>query len=67
MEEVAIEVKYKNYRGEIGVRKIVPFGIYFGSNEYHKEEQWLLKVWDLEKDAYREYALKDILEWKKLP
>jgi len=39
----------------------------FGSTEYHKEEQWLLRAWDVDKQDYRTYALKDILEWIKFP
>lgn len=66
VEDIAIEVIYKNYKGETGLRKIIPLGMYYGHNEYHKEDQWLLKVWDLDKWAYRDYALKDIIEWKKI-
>jgi len=64
LESVSINVIYKNYRGESGLRKIFPFEIFYGKNEYHKEEQWLMKVWDLDKEDFREYALKDIIEWK---
>lgn len=64
IEDAAIGVMYRNYRGEIGLRRIFPLEVFYGKNEYHKEEQWLLKVWDLEKNAYREYAMKDIIEWK---
>ena len=37
IENITIEVLYKNWRGEIGVRKILPLDIYFGSTEFHKE------------------------------
>lgn len=58
-----IKVRYTNYRGEMAVRTIVPISFYFGSTEYHKEEQWLVKLWDVERDAERIYALKEITEW----
>ena len=64
IEDITIEVLYKNWRGEIGVRKILPLDIYFGSSEFHKEQQWLMKVWDLDKEDYRTYALKDIQKWR---
>ena len=64
IEDITIEVLYKNWRGEIGVRKILPLDIYFGSTEFHKEQQWLMKVWDLDKEDYRTYALKNIQEWR---
>ncbi len=60
VEDVAVSVLYKNYRGEEGTRKIIPLQIYFGSTEFHPTDQWLLKVWDCDKNDYRVYAFKDI-------
>lgn len=47
----AIKVEYVNYRGETAVRTVIPIEgkLYWGSNEFHKEPQWLLEVWDIEK------------------
>ncbi len=56
----AVKVQYKNYRGEVGIRSIIPMEIYWGQTEYHPHDQWLLKVWDVEKNAERIYAFKDI-------
>ena len=56
----AIKVKYKNYRGEIGIRFIIPMEIYWGQTNYHLHDQWLVKVWDIDKNAERIYAFKDI-------
>ena len=58
-----IKVRYTNYRGETAVRLIIPLRFSFGSTEYHPHEQWLLEVWDVEKNALRVYALKDISQW----
>lgn len=58
-----IKVKYTNYRGETAIRTIVPISFYFGSTEYHPEEQWLVKVWDCDRNAERVYALKEITQW----
>lgn len=63
--EITAKVKYKNWKGETAVRKIIPLSVFYGSTEYHKQEQWLMKVWDLEKGDYRTYALKDIQIWIK--
>jgi len=59
----AVKVRYTNYRDETALRIIVPQRIFWGSNEYHQDEQWLLEVLDVEKNAPRVYALKDISEW----
>ncbi len=59
----AIPVRYKNWKGEVAVRNIIPLSVFYGSNDFHKDVQWLMKVWDMEKQDYRTYALKDILEW----
>jgi hypothetical protein len=61
--EKPIQVYYQNWRGESAWRTIIPRGIYFGVTEYHQEPQWLLEVWDLEKEAVRVYSLADIREW----
>ena len=61
----AISVLYTNWRGETAERQIIPIEIYWGSTEWHPENQWLLKVWDIERKAYRSYALQDIKEWRE--
>ena len=59
-----IEVEYTNYRGEKAVRTVIPLRHWYGKTEYHNDhDQWLLDVWDVEKDAPRTYALKDISKW----
>jgi hypothetical protein len=68
MSEKNVTVRYKNYRGEVAVRTIIPIegGLFWGKTEYHPHEQWLLKVWDVEKNAERIYALCDIQEFLQL-
>lgn len=63
LDKVKAKVEYKNWKGEVGIRNIIPLEIFYGSTEYHKEEQWLLRVWDLDKKDYRTYAVKDISRW----
>lgn len=61
----AIKIQYKNYRGEIGWREIVPISVYFGSTEFHPEPQWLMLAMDVDKNANRDFALKDIISWNE--
>lgn len=64
--EQVVTVRYKNYRGEVAVRKFVPTGkMWFGRTEYHPQDQWIMQVFDCERNAYRDYALQDILEFIK--
>lgn len=58
-----VRIFYTNYKGEKGHRNIIPERIWFGSTEWHNEQQWLLDAWDVEKEAIRNFALKDIGEW----
>lgn len=53
----------KNWKGVIGTRNVIPQRVYYGSTEFHKEEQWLMITYDLDKQAERIYALKNIIEW----
>ncbi len=64
-EKQTITILYKNWKGEIGYRRILPQGIRFASSEFHPEEQWLLDAFDLDKQAQRAFAVRDILEWKQ--
>ena len=59
LEDIAIKVVYKNWEGKEGIRHIIPIRIYYGSTKWHKEKQWLMEVYDLDKKAMRDYALKD--------
>jgi predicted DNA-binding transcriptional regulator YafY len=56
----AIKIVYTNYRGETALRKVLPQRVWFGSTEWHPEEQWLLEAIDLDKGASRSFALRDI-------
>lgn len=56
-----LEIWYRNYRGEVAKRHIIPKGIVFGDTEWHPESQWLLHAWDEDKQAYRYFAIKDFV------
>lgn len=59
----AVRIVYTNYRGETAIRLIVPERIHHGATEWHPEPQWLLDAFDVEKDATRSFAMKDIRAW----
>lgn len=58
-----VKVRYTNWKGQTSLRTIEPIKLFWGSTEYHPEEQWLLKCWDVEKGAERTFAMKDIHSW----
>lgn len=58
-----VEIVYTNYKGKTAIRKIIPNSIRFGSTSWHPEEQWLLSAHDVDKNAQRDFALKDIKAW----
>lgn len=60
LNKVILKLIYKNYKNDVSERKIIPLEIFFGANEFHKDEQWLIRVWDIDKNDYRTYAFKDI-------
>ncbi len=61
-----VEIVYTNWKGVTGIRHIIPKDIFFGATEWHKEEQWLLNAFDVDKQADRAFALKDIKSWKEI-
>lgn len=55
----AVEFFYTNYKGETGKRWATPLGLRWGSTEWHPEPQWLMRAFDHDKGAEREFALTD--------
>ena len=55
-----LEVRYTNWRGETRLRTIRPVSLFFGSNRWHPQVQWLLVAWDVEKNMLKTFALKDM-------
>lgn len=56
-----IELVYRNHRGEVRTRRIVPLGVYFGSTQWHPEPQWLLNAIDAEDNTTKQFALGALL------
>lgn len=54
-----IKVKYTNHKGVTAIRTITPLNLMFKSTPYHPEAQMLLNCWDIDKNAFRTFALKD--------
>ena len=63
-ENKIVVINYTNWKGVTSFRRIIPKKIFFGSTEWHKEEQWLLEALDVDKNAYRSFAIKDIKSWE---
>ena len=58
-----VKILYTNWKNDTRYRIIKPISIEFKSTEWHKEEQWILNAVDVEKNAIRNFAIKDIKEW----
>jgi WYL domain len=54
-----VRLTYTNWRGETSERTITPLRVYYGSTDWHPEPQWLLRAFDHDKQAERDFALKD--------
>jgi predicted DNA-binding transcriptional regulator YafY len=62
--EHLVEIDYTNYQGMRSLRRVIPYEIRFGTNDWHLEPQWLLVGLDVDKGQFREFALKDMHFWK---
>jgi len=63
MDKKQVKIIYKNWKGVIAKRNILPEKLFYGSDEWHKVEQWFVLAYDLDKKANRNFALNDILKW----
>ena len=55
-----LQFEYKNWLGKVNKRTVIPYKIWYGSTEFHKKEQYLLRAFDVNKNAERNFAWKDI-------
>lgn len=61
-----LRFRYRNHRGEIADRTIRAsgIGIWYGVNPpWHRDPQWLMAAYDIEKGETRNFALKDIIHF----
>jgi len=56
-----VEFTYRNHRGAVERRRVIPVDARFGSTEWRPEPQWLLDAYDVDRRAYRTFALADVL------
>ena len=58
----ATRIDYTNYRGERGFRVIIPIRLWYGTSSFHIEDgdQWFIRAFDVEKQAERDFAWKDV-------
>lgn len=61
-----VEINYTNWKGNISIRVIRPLQMWFGSTEFHPENQWLIEAWDYGKKDTRTFAVKDIHHWEQI-
>lgn len=55
-----VQFDYMNYRGEHSKRQVAFMGVYYGHNEWHPEDEFIMKAFDKEKKSVRYFAIKDI-------
>lgn len=54
------EFMYRNHRGEVACRRVLPCFLIYGSNKHHSEPCWQLVAHDLDKQAIRNFDLRRI-------
>ena len=55
---------YRNWSNKTSERTVIPVSTFYGITEYHKDKpQWFLHCFDIEKKAYRDFALDFIIKF----
>lgn len=60
-----LHVTYYNYKNVTSERVIIPINVWYGTTEYHPKPNWLLTCFDVEKKAYRDFSMLDIIKIDK--
>ena len=55
-----MHMQYRNHRGEVAVREVVPGALYWSLTAYYPTERWLMRAWDMEKGATRDYDMGEV-------
>jgi predicted DNA-binding transcriptional regulator YafY len=64
MSKPVVTIDYTNWRKVRSLRRVKPTGrMIFESNEYHREPQWFVEAWDVDKEELRLFAVVDIHSW----
>lgn len=60
-----LRFRYKNWKGEISDRTVIPIRTSVLSSQYHNDGKpcWIMTAYDVDKQDTREFALKDIIEY----
>ena len=56
----AVHLDYTNWKGERRWRRVLPQSLWYGTTSYHPTPQWFIRAVDLEKNAVRDFAVKDL-------
>lgn len=65
--KATVRIHYKNYRGEISWRDIIPIERKVMDTEWHGKGRLIQIAYDVAKGENREFCVDDILEWIDLP
>lgn len=59
-----MKVIYKNWKGKVAARSIIPQRIEFRISAWHGEQpNWILVAHDIEKGEGRDFLLRDFIEF----
>jgi hypothetical protein len=62
--EDEVTIDYTNYRGERALRRVILGSVKFTSNEWYPEKQWLITAFDIDRNLWRDFAMRNIHGWK---
>jgi predicted DNA-binding transcriptional regulator YafY len=60
-----VRFTYTNHKGEVASRLVRPIRLWWGSTAWHREAQWLLEAFDLDKRATRDFAMSELRDWER--
>ena len=60
--QATARILYKNYRGEISWRNIIPLEEKIMATEWHGNDRLILLAYDTDKKDVREFCVDDIIE-----
>ena len=67
MSQEPVMFTYRNWKGEVSERTVIPIKLWTGCTEFHTDTQLLLTAFDTDKQAERTFAVADIIHKHLVP
>ena len=61
MKVKPLQFWYRNYKGDVALRTVIPEKVWYGETIYHPGKQWFMTAFCHDREERRDFALRDCI------